>query len=145
MACSVVALLLDPLVGFVDRWLPRWLSVILVVLLMVTVVAGITIGLATDVTNSIDELEQAAPEAARGLEERYEFAREVGVADRLDTFIADLDGRVRSDAVSLATTSVPTYVVTGILMLFILGYGRRYFAALVQQFAPVASPASARS
>ena len=30
--------------------------------------------------------------------------------------------------------TVPTYVVTGILMLFLLNYGRRYFEAFVTQF-----------
>jgi predicted PurR-regulated permease PerM len=140
VACSVVALLLDPLVGFVDRFLPRLLSVILVLLAVVTVVAGVTIGLASDLNTSLEELRDAAPEAAQELEERYDVAREIGVADRVESFIKDLDENVRSDALTAAAETVPTYVVTGILMLFILGYGRRYFAAFVDQFAPQRRP-----
>ena len=140
VSCSVVALLLDPLVGFVDRYLPRLLSVILVLLAVLTVIAGVTIGLASDLTDSLEELREAAPEAAQELEARYEVAREIGVAERVESFVNDLDDRVRSDAVSVAAQTVPTYVVTGILMLFILGYGRRYFAAFVDQFAPHRRP-----
>ena len=140
VSCSVVALLLDPLVSFVDRYLPRLLSVILVLLALVTVIAGITIGLATDLANSLEELRDAAPAAAQDLEARYAVAREVGVAERVESFISDLDDRMRSDALAVAAETVPTYVVTGILMLFILGYGRRYFAAFVDQFAPYRRP-----
>jgi putative heme transporter len=134
VACSVVALLIDPLVGYVDRLLPRWLSVILVLLAVVTVIAGVVIGLTNDVLDSVDELEAAAPAAAAGLEERYAWAAEIGIEDRVRSFIDDLNERVRSDAVSAATGSVPTYLVTGILMLFILGYGRRYIASFTEQF-----------
>ena len=140
VSCSVVALLLDPLVNFVDRYLPRLLSVILVLFALVTVVAAVTIGLASDLANSLEELRDAAPAAAQQLEERYDVAREIGVAERVESFINDLDDDVRSDALAAAAGTVPTYVVTGILMLFILGYGRRYFAAFVDQFAPQRRP-----
>ena len=40
---------------------------------------------------------------------------------------------------SVAQT-VPTYLVTGILMLFILGYGRRYFDGFIEQFDPRRQP-----
>ena len=40
---------------------------------------------------------------------------------------------------------MPTYLVTGILMLFILGYGRRYFVGFIEQFDPRRQPASGRS
>jgi len=134
VACSIVAMLVDPLVGRVDRFLPRWLSVILVLLALVVVVAGVALGLANDVVTSLEELEAAAPEAAASLEERFGWAADVGLEDRVRTFIDDLRAQVRSDALSFASESVPTYFVTGILMLFILGYGRRYVASFIDQF-----------
>ena len=56
------------------------------------------------------------------------------VADRVQDFVDELDERVRQDAVSQAAETAPTYVVTGILMLFLLAYGRRYFEGFVAQF-----------
>jgi predicted PurR-regulated permease PerM len=134
IACAVVAMLLDPLVGFVDRVLPRWLSVIVVLFGVLAVVAAVTIGLATDLIDSLDELKASAPEAAAGLEDRYQWAEDIGVADRVEKFVDELDDRIRRDAVSQVAETAPTYVVTGILMLFLLAYGRRYFDAFVAQF-----------
>ena len=37
---------------------------------------------------------------------------------------------------SKALGTAPSYVVTGILMLFLLAYGRRYFEGFADQFAP---------
>ncbi len=134
VACSIVALLIDPLVDFVDRLLPRVLSVVVVLLAVLGVVAGITIGLAHDLLDSLDELKTVAPEAAAELEANYDWAADIGVADRVQTFVDDLDKRVRQSAVSQLTETVPTYVITGILMLFLLSFGRRYFDAFVRQF-----------
>ena len=135
VACSVVAMLIDPVVGFVDRFLPRWISVIAVLLAMVLVVAGLVIGLANDVLDSLEQLRTTAPAAAAGLEEQFDWAADIGVADRVRTFVDELNTRVRSDALTAASQTVPTYLVTGILMLFILGYGRRYISSFIDQFA----------
>jgi putative heme transporter len=134
VACAIVALLIDPLVDFVDRLLPRWLSVIVVLLAVLTVVAGVTVGLATDVLDSLDELKESAPEAAARLEENYRWAADIGIGDRVQSFVDELDERVRQQAVSQAAETAPTYIVTGILMLFLLAFGRRYFDGLVRQF-----------
>ena len=95
IACGIVALLIDPLVDFVDRLLPRILSVIVVLLAMLAVVGGVTIGLANDAIKSLEDLKASAPEAAQELEARYTWAEEVGVADRVTAFVDDLDKRVR--------------------------------------------------
>jgi putative heme transporter len=136
VACAIVALLIDPLVDFVDHLLPRWLSVVVVLLAVLTIVAGVTIGLATDILDSLEELQESAPEAAAGLEEDYAWAADIGAAGRVQTFVDELDERVRQDAVSQAAETAPTYIVTGVLMLFLLAFGRRYFEGFVRQFSP---------
>jgi predicted PurR-regulated permease PerM len=141
VACAIVALLIDPLVDFVDRLLPRVLSVVVVLLAVLAAVGGITVGLAHDVLESIDELKTAAPEAAAELEAKHDWAADIGVADRVQAFVDDLDQQIRHEAVSQAAETVPTYVVTGILMLFLLAFGRRYFDALVRQFPQARQPA----
>lgn len=134
IACAVVALLIDPLVDFVDRVLPRWISVIVVLLAVLSIVGTVTVGLANELLNSLDELKVSAPQAAAELEGRYDWMADLDVADRVQSFVDDLDERVRKDAVSQAAETAPTYVVTGILMLFLLAYGRRYFNGFVDQF-----------
>jgi predicted PurR-regulated permease PerM len=134
VACAIVALLIDPLVDFVDRLLPRWLSVIVVLFAVLSVVAAVTVGLATDVLESLDDLKESAPEAAARLEEDYRWAADIGLTDRVQSFVDELDGRVRQEAVSQAAETAPTYLVTGILMLFLLAFGRRYFDGFVRQF-----------
>ena len=134
IACAVVALLIDPLVDFVDRLLPRWIAVIVVLLAVLGVVGAVTVGLATELLASLDDLRASAPEAAAELETRYDWMADLSVADRVQDFVDELDERVRKDAVSQAAETAPTYVVTGILMLFLLAYGRRYFEGFVDQF-----------
>ncbi|MET0145493.1 MAG: AI-2E family transporter [Ilumatobacteraceae bacterium] len=134
VACGVVALLIDPLVDYVDRILPRWLAVIVVLIGVLTVVGTLTVSLANDMMTSLDELKASAPEAAQGLEDRYEWLGELDLATRVQSFVEDLDQRVRHDAVSQVAETAPTYVVTGVLMLFLLAYGRRYFDGFVDQF-----------
>jgi len=60
VACSVVALLIDPVVSFVSRLLPRWLSVVLVLIAILSVIAVLVTGLATDLLESVDDLKDSA-------------------------------------------------------------------------------------
>ena len=97
----------------VERVLPRWVSVIVVLLGVLTIVAGITIGVANNVLDSLDELQTNSPKAAAGLEERYNWARDIGVAGRVESFVDELNDRIRERAVTEVAVTVPTYVVTG--------------------------------
>jgi predicted PurR-regulated permease PerM len=134
VACSIVALLLDPVVNQVQRLLPRVLSVIVVVLALLGVVVGVVAGLTRELLDSIDDLEQAAPEAARGLEERYDWAADIDVTQRVSDFVDRLHDTVRSETIGRAVGTLPTYLVTGVLMLFLLAYGRRYILGLLGLF-----------
>ncbi len=136
VACSVVALLIDPVVDAVARVLPRWIAVIIVLLGVLAVIAALVVGIAHDLLSSLDELKENAPLAAQSLEQKYSWARDVGLGQRVTDFVADLDDRVRKGTVSKALGTAPSYVVTGILMLFLLAYGRRYFDGFAEQFAP---------
>ena len=69
-------------------------SVIVVLLGVIAIVVGVTIGLANDVLDSLDELQTAAPEAAAGLEERFDWAADIRVTDRVQSFVSELDDRI---------------------------------------------------
>jgi predicted PurR-regulated permease PerM len=133
-ACAVVALLVDPVVDAVARFVPRWIAVVTVVLLLLAVVGTLVVGLVNDVINSLDDLKQNAPVAARSLEQRYTWAKDLDLSHRVTDFVVDLDRQVRRTTVSKALGTVPSYLVTGILMLFLLAYGRSYFEGFADQF-----------
>ena len=134
VACSLVALLIDPLVNLVERLLPRALSVVVVVITLTAVVVGVAAGLTRELLSSIDDLEEAAPRAAVGLEERYDWAADIDVTTRVTDLVERINESVRSETFDRAFGRVPTYFVTGVLMLFLLGFGRRYVLGLLSLF-----------
>jgi predicted PurR-regulated permease PerM len=136
VACAVVALLIDPVVDAVARVVPRWLAIVAVLLVILAIVATLVAGLVNDVINSLDELKENAPAAARSLEQRYSWARDLNLGQRVSDFVVDIDREVRRTTVSKALGTVPSYLVTGILMLFLLAYGRNYFDGFADQFTP---------
>ena len=100
----------------------------------VAVFAGVIVGLARELLDSIDVLERAAPDAASELEARYDWAGDLDLSARVQSFVDDMHDSVRESTVGQAIGTLPTYLVTGILMLFLLGYGRRYFLGFLKQF-----------
>lgn len=143
VACAVVALLVEPVIAVLDRHLPRILAVVVTVLAVALAAIVISVGIVRDLGESVQTLEQTAPEAARRLEERSDVARDFRTAERVDSFISGLDERIRGDTVGRAVGTVPTYVVTGILMLFFLAYGRRFVRGGLDQIADPARRARA--
>ena len=144
VACAVVALLIDPVVDLADRVMPRWLAVIFVLIGMLALTAAVVAGLASDLIDSLEELSESAPAAAAELEEQHDVLADLNLAARVQDFVDTIDDRVRRDALSTATATLPAYVVTGVLMLFLLAYGRRYFDGFVDQL-PVSLQDDART
>ena len=133
VACAVVALMLHPAVSFLSGHLPRPLAILTVLLAVVAILGLLGVGVVTEVTDSLEELVATAPQAAAGLEDRYDWAADIGVAERVENFVSDLDERIREGAVSEAASTLPTYVVTAILMLFFLVGGHRYIDGFLGQ------------
>jgi predicted PurR-regulated permease PerM len=134
VACSIVALLVDPVVNLLRRFLPRALSVIVVVLVMLALIVGVVAGVTRELLNSIDALQDAAPRAAEGLEERYDWAADVDVTARVEDFVEQLDDEVRRETIDRTLGTLPTLLVTGVLMLFLLAFGRRYLLGFLGLF-----------
>jgi predicted PurR-regulated permease PerM len=134
VACSIVALLVDPVVNIVDKFLPRALSVIVVVLAMLALIVVVVAGITRELLNSIDALQEAAPRAAQGLEDRYDWAVDVDVTERVSDFVDKLDDSVRTETINRTLGTLPTLLVTGVLMLFLLAYGRRYVLGFLGLF-----------
>ncbi len=126
LACGVVAALLQPVVNYFDRSLPRGLAVVVTLLLLVVVLGGFYGGVAGTMVDNVAALKDAAPEAAAELELEHELARDFGLEERVTSFVDDLDERLGARAQLARTTStISTYVVTGVLTVFLIAYGGR--------------------
>lgn len=143
-ACGVVALLLDPVVQWLDRRLPRVLAILASLFGLAGLVGIAVFGVVRQIGDSLEKLSRTAPEAARRLEQRTSFARELELGDRVAAFVDTIERQLQREALARVGTA-PTYVVTGILMLFFLAYGRRYLRGGLQQISdPVRRADAAR-
>jgi predicted PurR-regulated permease PerM len=139
VSAAVVAVLIDPIVDLLDRRAPRLLAVI-VALLVLGVGTWLVVYVAfDDLSQGIDQLGEAAQEAADELESRDDgvgqLARDVDASRRVDLFVDALDERVTGGDDVLASTAgvAPTYFVGGILTLFLMSYGPRLAQSAVDQ------------
>jgi putative heme transporter len=138
-AASIAAVLLTPLVGLLDRYMPRPLAFL--VTFASLAVAAVAIGVAVfgDLRNQADRIREEAPAAAERIEQRDdsigEFARDVDLSDRVSTFVEDLDERIGTggEVLAGAALSFPPYFVSAILTVFLMIYGGRIVAGGLRQ------------
>jgi predicted PurR-regulated permease PerM len=132
IACSVVALLLDPVVHWLSRQLPRVMAIVVSLLGFVAIAVVVVARIASELNASVRTLGQAAPEAALRLEQRSSVARDLKVADTIRAFTSQLSSDLDQETMARVRT-LPTYIVTGVLMLFLLVQGRRYLTGALAQ------------
>lgn len=139
-AAAIIASLLHPLVTGLSRRVPRAVAVAVVVLVTLATVGLITYSLVDTVVRETRNLQQSAPAAARRLEhsKRYgELARNVKLAQRTKTFVADVPQRLQggktADAVRAAATRGVAFLATGVLSLFFILHGERLVAGALGQ------------
>lgn len=137
IACAVVALLLDPMVHGLSRRLPRPVAIMVSVLAFTGLAVLVVARIVRELTSSARALQATAPQAAARFEQRSSFARDLKLADTIGAFTQQLSRDLDEGTVARVRTA-PTYLVTGVLMLFLLVHGRRYVAgALAQVSDPV--------
>jgi predicted PurR-regulated permease PerM len=134
LAASVVAWLLSWVIDVLDRWVPRGLAVLVTVLGFVVLAGGGWVGVRATLGTEADRLQAALPAAAGDLEARYQAAADFHLAERTQAFVDSLNARFSTQAqVAAAAGTASTYIVTGVLMLFLLGYGPRWVSAGLRQ------------
>jgi predicted PurR-regulated permease PerM len=138
-AAAVVAVLIDPIVDVLDRRMPRILAVVLALLVVAAATWGVVYMAFDDLSNGVEQLGDAAQDAAAELEARDDSigrtAQDVDLTRRVDTFVDALDERVTGGEEVLASTAgtAPTYFLGGILTLFLMSYGPTLARSAVQQ------------
>jgi predicted PurR-regulated permease PerM len=138
-AAVVVAVLIDPIVDLLDRHIPRLAAVIVTLVVVGGAVFAVTYMAFDDLADGLDRLGRAAEDAAAQLEERDDsvgdLARDIDATRRVNQFVDALDERVTGGNEVLASTAgtAPTYLVAGILTLFLMSYGPRLAQSAVNQ------------
>jgi predicted PurR-regulated permease PerM len=139
VAAIVVAVLIDPIVNLLDRQIPRLAAVVGALLVVGGVAFAVTYVAFDNLADGLDRLGRAAEDAAERLEARDDsvgdLARDIDATRRVDLFVDTLDERVTGgDEVLLSTAgTAPTYLVGGILTLFLMSYGPRFAQSAVNQ------------
>lgn len=137
---ATLALVLDPLVRVVQRWMPRAVAVLLV-LAVVGGATGIAVyGLIDDVTTQTTRLQRDLPRRANDLETGSRFReslQEFEFTKRTREFVKSipdvLRGGTPAEAVRSAADRGAGLLATLILTIFFLAYGRRGFATSLAQ------------
>lgn len=146
LAAGTVALLVAPIVDYFSRRLPHWAAIVITLLIVVIGLGGTWIGLSATLADNVDTLKQDAPAAAAELERESSVARDMQLQDRVASFVDDLDERFGTAAeVRRTAGTAPTYVVTGMLMLFLLIYGPRFLEGALAQISDESTRRRARS
>ena len=138
-AASIVALLLRPVIAFLDRVLPRALAFVASFLFLAAIAIGLTAMYSVSVLDGAAEIQSTAPELVANIESRDdrlgEIARDIGLADQVTELTDRLDERTGSggDAVRSAALSAPPFFVSGVLTVFLIVYGPRMIAGGIGQ------------
>jgi len=140
IASIVAAMLLTPLVRFLDRFLPRALAILLVFLAVAAIGLAVRSAYVAEVQGQVDYLAERGPEIAAQVEARQDrvgdIAREIGLEDRVTELTERLQDRIGtpSDALRDAAMSVPAYLVAFILTIFFLVFGPEMVRAGLTRF-----------
>ena len=138
LACSVAAALLIPIVGVLDKRMPRPLALVLVLLGVAAALGGFYVGVAGTTADNVETFKEYAPAAAAELENESEIARDFKLEERVTTFVEDLDARLGTKAqVQRSTSTLSAYVVTGVLTMFLIGYGNKLATGALGQIRDV--------
>jgi predicted PurR-regulated permease PerM len=127
VAAIVTALVLWPIIEWLDRWLPRALGIILTLLISAAAVIGLWLAVSNEVQGQLAQLQVRLPAAAEDLEQR---GGEDGVLAQLQfgSLVEDLvdqtSERVAPEpTIEDAAGTAPAFLVSGILVIFFLVWG----------------------
>ena len=128
VACAVAAALLLPVIAVLDRHVPRPVAIIVVLLGVAALLGGFYAGVAGTIADNVDAIKDGAPAAAAEIEDEFELA------ERVTSFVDDLDERLGARAqLQRSTSTLSAYVVTGVLTVFLIGYGNRLTTGALDQ------------
>lgn len=140
LVAALGAALLGPLVLLLQRFLPRGLAVVGALLIAAMAFGAVAYVVVEDLGNELDRVQRISRRAAGELErsDRYgEFAREIELRQRVDTFVGELPDRLRGGddvaAIQSAASRGVSFLITFVLLLFLLASGPKFIDAGLRQ------------
>ena len=144
VVAAVGAALLTPLVILLQRVMPRALAVTVAILVAIGTAGAVAYVVVEDLGNELDRVQRIAPRAAGELErsERFgDFAQEIELRNRVDAFVDELPDRLRGGdpaaAIQSAASRGVSFLITFVLLLFLVAQGPRYINAGLNQLEDV--------
>ncbi len=132
LAATVVAALLHPAVGFLQRAMRRSLALLVTFMVLGSAVGAVAYGAVDDISEEVRRLQREAPAAAERIEASERFgqaARDFGLARRVREFVDELPSRLAGgdapEALRAAATRSVAYLVAFVLTVFLLLHGPR--------------------
>jgi predicted PurR-regulated permease PerM len=134
IACAIVAALVQPIVSWLSEHMRRGLAVLITVLGLIILLGGAWAGTVNTIADNVETLKESAPLAAAEIEADSELARDFRLEDRVTAFTEELDEDLGTAAqLRRSTSTLSTYVVTGVLTVFFIGYGRKLTQGAIGQ------------
>jgi predicted PurR-regulated permease PerM len=140
VVAAVGAALLSPLVTLLERFLPRALAVVVALLVAASTFGAIAYFTVEDLSRELSRVEVISRRAAGELErsERFgDFAQEIALRDRVNTFVTEIPDRLRGGdtaaAIQSAASRGVSFLITFVLLLFLLASGPRFVDAGLAQ------------
>lgn len=135
VASGIIAVLVRPLVDRIARRVPLVLATVLVLLGLAGATAFLAYRYTDDLRREAQNLEAVLPDAAASLEERYEVASDFRLEERVNGWVDQLRERTKGDPRG-AVSTVSTYVLCAILLMFLLLYAPRVADGVLRQLPP---------
>jgi len=135
VASAVIAALMAPLVGLLDRWIPRVAAIVVVLVSIAAAGVGVASGVLNALDRQFDRLTIEAPEAAQRLEESERFgdvARDFRLQERV-TEVLDRLQEPTSGLAAEAPSTTSTYLICAVLIAFFLSWGPKLGRAALAQ------------
>ena len=86
-----MALLVQPVIGWLGRYMTRGLAVLVTLFALAALLAGAWIGVANTVADNVETVRDQAPQVAAELEQDSELARDLALEERVTAFVDELD------------------------------------------------------
>lgn len=136
VASAVVAALLEPLVSYMDRFVPRVVAILGGLLIVGALAGSVFGGILADLGNQFDRLRDDAPRAASELEESDRFG-DLATDFRLQERVEEILDRLRDPTSGLASeesaSAASAYLLCIVLTAFFLSSGPRLGQAAASQ------------
>jgi predicted PurR-regulated permease PerM len=138
-AAAATALVLWPLIEWQSQWIPRGIAIVVTLVTGVAVAAGAGVGLFLEIQDQLGQLGEQLPAAAAALEERHgpdSVVAQLEFSVLVQDVVDQTSQRILPEpTIENAVGTVPAYLVSAVLVVFFLVWGRTILDGASRQIA----------